>query len=101
MQLSHTFPPYVGGLSHVVEMISRELAKVGHEVEVVTLDPSGRLEREEEYDGVRVRRFPCIAPHDTYFLPLPGAVRYLDSIDGDIVAHWWTISAPPNRPRTE
>ncbi|MDG6994640.1 MAG: glycosyltransferase family 4 protein [Nitrososphaerota archaeon] len=86
VQVSHTFPPYVTGLGHVVEMLSLNLSRLGHEVEVVTLDPSYRLKSQEYYKGIRVTRFPCIAPHyNSYFLPSPKVVEYLSSLKADIV----------------
>lgn len=85
VQVAHAFPPYVGGLSHVVEMISKDLVRQGHEVEVVTLDPSGRLKRSEGYEGVNVKRFSCLAPSNSYFMPSPKVIPYLESIDVDVV----------------
>ncbi|RLE91931.1 MAG: glycosyltransferase family 1 protein, partial [Thermoprotei archaeon] len=48
VQVTHTYPPYVGGLSHVTENLSKKMAKMGHEVTVVTLDVDGNLLRKEE-----------------------------------------------------
>jgi len=102
VQVAHTFPPDITGLSHVSEMISKSLVRQGHAVEVVTLDPSGKLDRFEDYEGVHVRRFSCFAPSNSYFLPSPSSISYLKSVEADVVhAHnigallvpscWWAI----------
>jgi len=85
VQVTHTFPPYVGGLSHVCEMLSKHLSNLGHEVSVVTLDPSGRLKSIDHCNGVTVRRFPCIAPANAYFLPSAKILPYLRSLSADVV----------------
>ena len=86
-QVCPRYRPHIGGVETVVEEISRRLAARGHDVTVVTTDPSGRtrqspppqspthqsptLPREETIDGVRVIRFPSFAPGDAYYLSLP------------------------------
>lgn len=85
MQVAHAFPPYVGGLSHVVENVSKQLVRLGHEVEVVTLDPSGKLPEREEVEGVSVRRFPGFAPWNAYFVPSRRAYGYLRAVEADVV----------------
>jgi len=85
VQVTHTFPPYMGGLSHVCEMLSKHLSDLGHEVRVVTLDPSGRLKSIDHLNGVSIRRFPCIAPANAYFLPSAKIVPYLRSLSADVV----------------
>lgn len=86
IEVTHTFPPYVTGLAHVVDMLSLNLARLGHDVEVVTLDPSMGLKHEEYFGGIKVTRFPCIAPnYNSYFLPSPKVVEYLSSSKADIV----------------
>lgn len=85
VQVAHTFPPYMNGLSKVVEMISRRLVESGIDVEVLTLDPSGKLKEQEEVDGIRVRRFPCLAPSNAYFVPSPKLLSYLDSLNVNVV----------------
>lgn len=58
------YPPEFGGLeSHVAEL-ARGLARRGHEIRVVTSRSRKGLAREEERDGVRIRRtwFPSRNP---------------------------------------
>ncbi len=85
IQVTHTYPPYVGGLSHVVEMLSKQFVRQGHDVEVVTLDPSLKLKTSEENDGIHVKRFPCLAPRNSYFFPAPQLASYLRQLKGDIL----------------
>jgi glycosyltransferase involved in cell wall biosynthesis len=85
VQVTHSFPPYFGGLSYVTDMISRYLVKEGHEVEVVTLDVDGNLPSHEVVDGICVNRFPGYAPSNAYFMPSRSAFRYLQSLKGDVI----------------
>lgn len=50
-------PPELGGIESHVGEVTRRLVTLGHRVEVLTTDRSGRLPRVEEVDGYRVRRF--------------------------------------------
>jgi glycosyltransferase involved in cell wall biosynthesis len=59
LMTSYEFPPIGGGGAAVVAGLSRELASIGHEVDLVTMSFQGEA-REEEVDGVRVHRVPCV-----------------------------------------
>jgi len=82
--VAHAFPPYIGGLSHVVENISTRLAAKGLSVEVVTLDIDGGLPCEEVYRDVYVKRFRGYAPDGGYFIPSIEFYRYLKSREADV-----------------
>jgi glycosyltransferase involved in cell wall biosynthesis len=82
---AHAFPPYTGGLSYVVEHLSVNLAKMGFEVEVLTLDIDGGLPSYEEYNGVNVRRFRGYAPDNCYFIPSLEYIEYLKKVKADVV----------------
>ncbi len=92
VQAVHAFPPYPGGVSHVVEMLSKNLVARGHDVEVVTLDLSGRLKKLDCMEGILVRRFRGIAPSNCYFFPSPAVVSYLKSVKADVI-HAHSINA--------
>lgn len=63
MLLTWEFPPNkVGGIGSHCYDLSRELASMGHEVDVITY---GEQESEEETDGVRVHRVPSTWAPDT------------------------------------
>ncbi len=59
------FYPYIGGVeTHVYELAKRMRE---FEVEVLTTDPSGKLAKLEEIDGIKIRRFKSFAPSNAYF----------------------------------
>lgn len=58
LTLSYEFPPIGGGGSGVVKGLARELVRMGHEVDVVTMGFRD-LPREEIVDGVQVYRIDC------------------------------------------
>jgi glycosyltransferase involved in cell wall biosynthesis len=59
LMTSYEFPPIGGGGAAVVAGLSRELAAIGHGVDLVTMSFQGEP-REEQVDGVRVYRVPCV-----------------------------------------
>ncbi len=58
LTLCYEFPPLGGGGARVVHGLSRELVRLGHQVDVVTMGWSN-LPRREVVDGVQVYRVPC------------------------------------------
>jgi len=66
--VSPRYPPFVGGIEYVVKSISERLAKLGHEVTVYTLDPTGKLPKAEQSNGVRVKRYLGVTA-GYYWLP--------------------------------
>lgn len=95
-QVSPRFYPYVGGIETHVREISRRLIREGIEVEVLTTDPSGELEKTQILDGVLIRRFRSFAPGEAYFLSC-NLEQYLrkhsDSYD---IVHAHSYSAFPS-----
>lgn len=55
LTLCYEYPPLGGGGAKVVFGLSRELARLGHEIDIVTMG-YGELERQERLDGVTVHR---------------------------------------------
>lgn len=55
VQVVHAFPPSQGGIEHHAYQLSKELAKMGNEVVVVTTREKGS-KAEEEIEGVKVKR---------------------------------------------
>ena len=74
--ISPRYAPEIGGVERVVEMTARGLARHGVDVEVITTDPTGRLPRLEQRDGVIVRRFRTVANDSVYFVS-PGLGLWL------------------------
>ncbi len=69
LQVSEMYYPVIGGLEEHVRNISERLAR-DHNVTVFTTDPSGRLPREENINGVLIRRFDSFAPQNSYYVSL-------------------------------
>lgn len=83
-QVCPRYRPHIGGVETVVEEVSRRLAAQGHDVTVITTDPSRSLSRQETIDGVNVYRFPSYAPGDAYYLSLQ-LRDYLKKASFDVV----------------
>lgn len=75
VQVCPRFYPDIGGVETHVYEISRRLAKE-FELEILTTDPSGKMLKIEEVEGVTVRRFKSFAPGDAYYFSLE-LYRYL------------------------
>ncbi|OIQ59001.1 glycosyltransferase family 4 protein [Neomoorella thermoacetica] len=69
VQVSPRYHPYIGGVETVVKQISEEFVKQGHKVEVLTIDPGGRLQEVDELNEVIIRRFKPTGPY-CYSKPL-------------------------------
>jgi len=74
LQVSPSYLPNAGGLEEHVKNISERLARE-HEVTVFTTNPSGKLQKEEEINGVLVRRFKSFSPNNAYHLSLEMALE--------------------------
>jgi glycosyltransferase involved in cell wall biosynthesis len=77
LTLSYEFPPLGGGGSKVVAGLSRQLASLGHTVDVITMGYRG-LPRREQVDGVTVYRVPCLRFSTSVCTP-PELASYLCS----------------------
>ena len=71
----YEFPPIGGGGSRVVDGLSRDLVRAGHDVDVVTTRFRGSPRR-ETIDGVNVHRVDCIRIKQ-HLCTLPEAATYL------------------------
>jgi glycosyltransferase involved in cell wall biosynthesis len=83
-QVCPRYYPDIGGVETHVREISERLVKNGHEVEVITTDPTGKLRKKELINRVEVTRFRSLAPGDAYYLA-PQIYSYLKNSDFDIV----------------
>ena len=92
--LSYRSKPHCGGQGVYVRHLSRELAALGHEVEVFSGQPYPDLD-----EGVRLTKVPSLDLYrepDPFRTPRPGEIR--DSIDLLEVGTMWTAGFP--EPRT-
>jgi len=92
LQVCPQYYPTIGGLEEHVKNISERLAEK-HEVVVYTGDPSGRLLKEDEIGGVRIRRFKTFAPGNAYHISFKMA-QELSNAEFDI-AHGHGYHALP------
>jgi glycosyltransferase involved in cell wall biosynthesis len=86
MRILHVTPGYhpdLGGVERHVQDVSEAMARLGHQVVVVTMTQDARLPRHEVLAGVEIRRLAAIGPRN-YQLPL-GLLRYLRQQRFDIV----------------
>jgi len=67
VQVCATYSPNVGGIETHVREISERLVKRGFDISVLTTDPSGKLSRVENINGVQVSRFNSWAPNEAYY----------------------------------
>ena len=81
----HHYRPVVGGLENVVKSLAEEMAKLGHEVHVVT-STYGAEGREEVVNGVSIHRVKPMRlryPGLTYLLDHPAStLRNADVVHG-------------------
>ena len=83
LEVCPKYYPSIGGVEEHVRNISERLAKE-HQVTVFACDPSRNLAREEQMNGVSVRRFKTFSPADAYHVSLEMA-RELKKVSFDIV----------------
>jgi glycosyltransferase involved in cell wall biosynthesis len=67
VQVCPLFFPYLGGIETHVREISKRLVKLGVDIKVYTTDPSGKLPKKENIDGVEIHRFRSYAPNSMYY----------------------------------
>ncbi|MDY6965240.1 MAG: glycosyltransferase family 4 protein [Halobacteriota archaeon] len=82
-QVCHRYYPNIGGVETHVMKISERLAK-NHDVKVISADLSSEKSRNEEIEGVRIKRFRSISPNDAYFIA-PQIYFYLKKSDFDLI----------------
>lgn len=84
VQVCQRYYPEIGGIETHVKEISERLVKNGHNVEVLCTDPTGKLQKKETINEVRVIRFRSIAYKDAFFLA-PQIYFYLRSKTYDCI----------------
>jgi len=67
--VSPRYIPYIGGVEYVVKSIAERLAKIGHEVTVLTGEPNTKQVREEFINNVKVIRWPTWTIREAYHIP--------------------------------
>jgi glycosyltransferase involved in cell wall biosynthesis len=64
LMLSYEFPPLGGGGAKVVYGLTKEMARLGHEVDVVTMG-FRELPKQERLNGVNIYRVPCLRTRES------------------------------------
>jgi len=83
-QVCPRYHPDVGGVETHVREISERLVQKGFDVEVICTDPSGKLQKKDEVNGVKITRLRSIAPNDAFFFA-PQIYDYLRRNEYDII----------------
>ena len=83
-QICPRYFPDIGGVETDVKEISERLVSEGHDVEVITTDPSGKLKTEDIINGVKVTRFKSFAPGNAYYFA-PQVYIYLKKHKYDVI----------------
>lgn len=90
LMVCYRYPPDIGGVERAANALSRELARAGHAVTVVTGADVAAREHAAE-DGVEVVRFPLVTSGARYSTRLLSIARRLPKPD---VVHAHIASAP-------
>jgi 1,2-diacylglycerol 3-alpha-glucosyltransferase len=83
-QVCPRYSPDIGGVETEVKEISERLVLEGHDVEVITTDPTGKLKKKDIINGVKVTRFRSFAPGNAYYFA-PQIYIYLKKNKYDVV----------------
>ncbi len=83
-QICPRYFPEIGGVETHVKEISERLVKAGHDVEVITTDPTGKLNKKDMINGVKVIRFGSFAPGNAYYFA-PQIYFYLKKHNYDVI----------------
>lgn len=83
LQVTHRYPPQIGGVEQQVKGLSERLVANGHDVTVLTADAGGSGS-DEVRSGVEIRRHWSLAPGNAVHLA-PGLIRSLRRTTADVV----------------
>lgn len=83
-QICPRYSPDIGGVETHVKEISERLVKAGHDIEVITTDPTGKLKKRDIINGVKVIRFRSFAPGNAYYFA-PQIYFYLKKHNYDVI----------------
>lgn len=83
-QICPRYFPDIGGVETHVKEISERLINAGHNVEVITTDPTRKLNKEDTINGVKVIRLGSFAPGNAYYFA-PQIYFYLKKHNYDVI----------------
>lgn len=95
LMVSARYSPYVGGTETHVHEVGRRMKALGHDVTVLTTDPSKKLAVYEERDGLPVRRVPAYPGNRDYYFA-PALYSYITQGKWDVIhlQGYHTLVAP-------
>ncbi len=95
LMVSARFSPYMGGTETHVNEVGKRMAAAGHDATVLTTDPSRKLPRYEERDGLKIRRVAAYPSNRDYYFA-PGLYSVIAQGNWDIVhlQGYHTLVAP-------
>ncbi len=70
LMVSARFSPYAGGTETHVNEVGKRMAAAGHEVTILTTDPSRKLPHVEYRDGMTIRRVAAYPSNRDYYFAL-------------------------------
>lgn len=84
VMVAHKFPPFMGGIEMHVQQVGQRMVALGHSVTVITADPEGKLQTEDEMSGMRIRRVRAYPSKSDIFFS-PGVYGLVGSEPCDVV----------------
>ncbi len=95
LMVSARYFPFMGGTETHIYEVARRMAAQGHEITVLTTDPTGKLPREEHAEGVTIRRVKAW-PRDRDYYFAPGLLPIIVHGQWDVVhiQGYHTLVAP-------
>ncbi len=82
LQVTARYYPLMGGIETHVYEVARRMARMGHEVTVMTTDPGGKWAAQEMIDGVNVRRARAYPEKKDYYFA-PDIYRWISRNEGN------------------
>ena len=76
--------PYMGGVESHVDQVSRRMAALGHQVTVLTADPSDALPKHDHVDGVEIVRVKAWPKERDYYFA-PGMTQHIQRGNWDLM----------------
>ena len=85
LELCQLYSPYIGGAEYHLKAITQEFIKQGHEVTIMTGDPSWNLPKIESDKNFLLQRFGALAPKGLYWFTPTMLLSALKKNNYDII----------------
>ncbi len=84
LMVAARYLPFIGGIETHIHEVGTRMVGLGHQVTVLTTDPSGTLPTEEQSGGMRIRRVGAWPRNRDYYIA-PGIYTGISQTRADIV----------------